>query len=488
MLTGHLARASLGFLVLLVGGCRFGDAPKGSPVSSTTLNVGLGGLNAAGEEFGVRQIVRNQSVEPLVKYDESGRPIPFLAERWALSDDGRKLTIQLRSATFHDGSPVTAVDVVQVLGKSLPQVFGPLYEDVSSIDAVAERELVVTFKRRSAFAIEGLDIQVTKAGDPSIGTGPFRLDTATDNPVEMIANNSYYLGKPAVDRLVLKPYPSIRAAWADLLRGQVDMLYEVGVDAIDSLEPSSQVKLYSFKRHYVTVALFNMRRPVLQDPRLRRALNAGVDRERLVADALGGLGRPALSAVWPDHWARNSQGAQFTYAPERMDHGKQHLALTCIFPTALSERLALMLQRQLQSLGVDLMLTSLPLDQFVKRVADADYDILLTEVIAGPSLIRPYLFWHSKGPYNYGGFNSPEVDAALDSIRHAENDDGYRAGVDRFQQAIAKDPPAIFLTWSERARAVSTAFDVPVEASGRDILSSIHLWRPAVKPTTAAVN
>ena len=36
-----------------------------------------------------------------------------------------------------------------------------------------------------------------------------------------------------------KPYPSVRAAWADMLRGDVDMLYEVGVDALDSLEPST---------------------------------------------------------------------------------------------------------------------------------------------------------------------------------------------------------------------------------------------------------
>lgn len=484
----HLARVSLGSLLLLIGGCRPVDVPQGRPTSSTILTLGLGGLDGAGEQLGVRQIVRNQSVEPLVKYDESGRPIPFLAERWALSEDGRNLTIQLRPATFHDGSPVTAADVAQVLSTTLPQIFGPLYEDVSSIDARSERELVVTFKRRSAFAIEGLDIQVTKTGDPTIGTGPFQRDLQTGDRVEMIANNNYYLGKPAVDRLVLKPYPSVRAAWADLLRGQVDMLYEVGVDAIDSLEPSSRVKLYSFRRHYVTVALFNMRRPALKDSGLRRALNAAVDRDSLVLDALGGLGRPAFGPVWPDHWALNSQAAQFAYQPHRVDQGKSHVPLRCIFPSAISERLALVLQRQLQSVGVDLVLESLPLDEFSKRISSADYDILLTEVIAGPSLIRPYLFWHSKGPYNYGGFNSPEVDAALDSIRRAENDDGYRAGVNRFQQAIAIDPPAIFLTWSERARAVSTAFEVPVEASGRDILSSIHLWRPAGKPTTAAVN
>ena len=56
-------------------------------------------------------------------------------------------------------------------------------------------------------------------------------------------------------------------------------------------------------------------------------------------------------------------------------------------------------------------------------------------------------------------------------------DEEYRAAVHGFQQAIVQDPPAIFLAWSERARAVSRRFDVPVEP-GRDILTTLRLWRP----------
>ena len=41
----------------------------------------------------------------------------------------------------------------------------------------------------------------------------------------------------AVDRIVLKPYDSFRGAWADMLRGKVDMLYEVGLEGLDSLQP-----------------------------------------------------------------------------------------------------------------------------------------------------------------------------------------------------------------------------------------------------------
>jgi len=75
-------------------------------------------------------------------------------------------------------------------------------------------------------------------------------------------------------------------------------------------------------------------------------------------------------------------------------------------------------------------------------------------------------------------------DAALDRVRHAANDDEYRAGVAAFQRAMIDDPPAIFLAWSQRARAVSSRFEVPVEP-GRDVLGTLRLWRPAADKQTS---
>jgi hypothetical protein len=72
---------------------------------------------------------------------------------------------------------------------------------------------------------------------------------------------------------------------------------------------------------------------------------------------------------------------------------------------------------------------------------------------------------------------SRSQDDALDAIRHAKSDDEYAAGVRGFQQAILDDPPAIFLAWDERARAVSRRFEVPAEP-GVDILGTLRSWRP----------
>jgi ABC-type transport system substrate-binding protein len=302
----------------------------------------------------------------------------------------------------------------------------------------------------------------------------------------LIANEHYSGGKPNLTQIELRPYSSIRAAWADLLRGNVDMLYEVGVDALSSLEPSSRVRVMSYRRHYQLLVLFNVKRPPLRDAAFRRQLNRSIDRRLLIGDSQGGRGTPSQGPIWPDHWAA-PQDAGFAYSPTQLADPSHPIRLTCVIADPTHERVAIALQRQLQSVGVYLDLRIEGAETSLKRVSDGDFDLVLLEAISAPNLLRPYLFWHSKGPYNYGGFSSIAVDTALDTVRHALSDDVYVAGVAAFQRAIVDDPPALFLAWSERARAVSTAFDVQAEA-GRDPLVTLRMWRPSVPATGTAGN
>ena len=57
-------------------------------------------------------------------------------------------------------------------------------------------------------------------------------------------------------------------------------------------------------------------------------------------------------------------------------------------------------------------------------------------------------------------FASPDVDRALDAIRYSVDEASYKQGVRLLQEAIVRDPPALFLAWEERARAVSRRFEV----------------------------
>jgi SAM-dependent methyltransferase len=281
----------------------------------------------------------------------------------------------------------------------------------------------------------------------------------------------YYGGRPAVDQVEIKPYASVRAAWADLLRGQVDVLYDVGVDALDSLEMSKDVKVYEFPRGYAFMLLLNLRKPSLQDPALRRALNDAIDRESLVSEIFRSHGTAATGPVWPQNWAYDKELPKFSYQPRLIDERGKRLKIKCLFGDASHERLAIAVQRELQAIGVDLELEMLPGSQLFARVQSGDFEAILADAIQGPNLVPPYLFWHSQGPFNWGHYANPQVDAALDSIRHAADDAQYKAGVAAFQHAIVDDPPAVL---RELARVVRPGGTI----AGLEFAVPRGVWRP----------
>jgi ABC-type transport system substrate-binding protein len=94
-------------------------------------------------------------------------------------------------------------------------------------------------------------------------------------------------------------------------------------------------------------------------------------------------------------------------------------------------------------------------------------------------LLRPYQFWHSDGVFNPGGLGNASIDAALDRLRDAASDSELGVAAAEVQQTFIDDPPAIFLAWIERARAVSKRFRVVTDPGRPDVLGTMRLWKPA---------
>ncbi len=476
--------AAIGALTsVLVCGSAACRSPKASDpqAASATLRIGVstGQMAAADAQNGVRQVTQNQSVEGLVKIGEDGKPTPWLADHWEFSPDGRILKIYLRPALkYHDGSAVTAQSVVTVLDKTLPRFMGAVFTDVERIRAVGDLEIEVSLRQHSPFVLEAMELQFRSPAPASAGTGPFK-PVGPSSPTELQANDQYYLGRPTINRLTVNTYPTARAAWAEMLRDHLDMLYEVSPDALDTFERSNQIQVFTAISHYQYALIFNTKNPILRSPAVRRALSEAIDRDAFVRQALNGHGVASSGPIWPQHWSLGPNSEQFPFDPARAAKAlaAQRLRFTCLVPPDY-ERMALVVKRQLDQINVAMDIQEAPPDQILDAVAKRDFDAVLTDMISGPSLFRAFLWWHS-GSANPSGFSSTAVDAALDSIRHAASDDEYRTGVASFQRAVIEDPPAIFLAWSQHARAVSKRFAVMDADKGRDILSTLRLWRPS---------
>jgi peptide/nickel transport system substrate-binding protein len=467
--------------VLVLAGCRSEHpAEPSSPVD--TIRIGFGLASSQTVDVGLLDTARSITQERLLVFGSDGRPLPRLAESWSTSEDGLMLELRLREGvTFHDGSPLTPELIRDRLKRDLPNYMADSFEDVQDVAVGANGAVQIRMNRISSFVMESLDVFIEGPGDPPTGTGPFYFSELSGNQVEVRANDRYYGGKPSIERILIQPYSSVRTAWAEMLRGNIDMLYEVGVDALDLIEPSSGVQIFAFERPYAYMAVLNARRPFFRSPVIRHALNMAVDRETFISKALNSHGKPAISPIWPRHWASDPDMPTFSYqpAPEVL----KGLEFRCLFSDSSVERQALELQRQLSEVGVTVELEFVPVDQVLSLLEKGEFDAFLGDIGIAPTMIRPFQFWYSGARYNWGGFSSATVDAALDRIRHAPDDKNYKAAVSELHRAILEDPPAIFLAWSERARAVSTRFEVPAKP-GSDILGTLRLWRPVADKQT----
>ena len=473
-----------------------------APVTVVTLTIGVPNIAGQDPVRGIQAVAGLISLEGLVTVGRDGRAIPRLAESWSSSSDGMTWTFKLRpTSLFHDGTAADAHAVKASLERSIASLdrdLSPGLADILAIDTPSPHELVIRLRNQSTFLLDDLGVAIRKnaANGQAVGTGPYVTSAPVEGQIALLAFDRHYRGTPNIGRVVVRPYPTVRTAWAAMMRGEIDFLYEVGQDAREFIEGEASTTVFPFLRHYVYGVIFNARRDIFRDPRVRRALNFAVDRQAIVQQAFKGRGKPTGVPAWPEHWAFDQTGEGSPYDPARaaailesvgMRQLRQtpgrppaKLHFTCLFPENLPlwERLALLVQRDLARIGVDMQLESLPIREFSARLGSGNFDTVLLEQIVGNSASRPFSFWHSASRLNAWGFQSPAIDRALDDLRLATNDAEYREAFRQFQQQTLDDPPEIVLALGEISRAVSKRFEV-VAPEGSDILPTIADWRLA---------
>jgi peptide/nickel transport system substrate-binding protein/oligopeptide transport system substrate-binding protein len=83
------------------------------------------------------QLVRSATAEGLVGFDERGRVIPALADRWIVTEDGLSYIFRLRDGTWPDKTALTGDTARAALLQAISGVRGtPLGADLAAIDEV----------------------------------------------------------------------------------------------------------------------------------------------------------------------------------------------------------------------------------------------------------------------------------------------------------------------------------------------------------------
>lgn len=253
------------------------------------------------------------------------------AEEPEASEDGLTYTFQLREdVTFHDGSEMTAEDVVFSLdrGRFLqhPEGASFLLGGIESVEATGDysvevtlSEPDVTFLSKLAYTVatilpsdgpyEAPEEAVTEAQaaeefineDEFIGTGPYQLTELREGEsITLEAFGEYWGETPANDRVLVQFFGESAQLQASLEAGEIDVAFRhLNPEQRQSLEGSEEIQTIEGEGAFIRYIVLNTLLEPFDDPNVRKAMAAAIDRDRIVDEVLAGDGEALYSMVPP---------------------------------------------------------------------------------------------------------------------------------------------------------------------------------------------
>ena len=486
------------------------EAPKGG----TLRQAGFGGFDSlnpfinkgvAADEISLvyDTLTRRSLDEPFSEYG-------LLAQSIERAPDNSWVRFTLRpEARFHDGTPVTAADVVfsfETLMKDGAPQYRTYYADVAKAVAEGERRVRFDFRhtgnRELPLIVGQLPVLPKHAWDgrefnrtslePPLGSGPYRVAEvqagrsiryervkdwwAKDLPI----NRGFY----NFDTLVIDYYRDNTVALEALKAGQFDFWVESSAKswatAYDSpaIHDGRLIKEELANHNPVGMQgfVFNVRRPLFQDARVRQALGLLFDFEwtnrqlfygaytrtrsyfensELAATDLPGPDELKLLEPWraklppqvfdSEYQPPRSDGSGVIRDQRRqafellqaagwhldkdrmLDAGGKPVTIEFLIAQTEFERVLLPFKRNLASLGIDLQIRRADVSQYINRLRSRDFDLIVggfTQSNSPGNEQREY--WHSSsaddpGSRNFIGLKDPVVDALVEGLIKADS-------------------------------------------------------------------
>lgn len=430
----------------------------------------------------------------LYSYDNLGMLRSDVADTLKATDDGLTYTITLqKNVRWHDGQKLTARDIAQTIALIQNQkTRSPLYSSWRTIKVKVVNEYTVkfvlpapyaSFKHALTFPI--LPAHIVADIDPAlmresgfsyapIGSGPFKFrnlqstdDASTGRVVQMVMFDQYHRGKAYLDRFELRTYKDMKTLERAYDNAELNGAADVSFDA-NVFDNERKRRIVSPINNGV-YALLNNNNIYLKDKNIRKALQLGIDVDRVrkaLEMQVDGVDLPFIAAqVSTEKISRpkvDIKKAQQMLAKagwKNKDgtlYNKDQQKMTIKVTTtngAVIERAAKNIVTQLVELGVDASLdvidTREPGANFISNTLQPRaFDILVYELAIGgdPDV---FAYWHSSqstlAGYNFSGYENAVADAALASARERLDVKLRNAKYATFARQWLADAPAIGL-------------------------------------------
>jgi oligopeptide transport system substrate-binding protein len=438
-------------------------------------------------------------IEGLVAYDPVDlSPVPGVAERWELSEDGRTYTFHLRAdARWSNGEPVVAQDFVRSWQRMLTPALAADYAymlfyvegaeeyytgtltDFAQVGfrAPDARTVEIRLKERVAFFLElichyawypvhiptvekfgGLERKGTawtRVGN-FVGNGPFVLEEWRPNQRITVAKSPTYWDRDTVrlNRIVYYPVENQETVERMFRTGQLHVTDSVPLSKIETYRRDHPELIHIHPYLGTMYARVNITTPHLRDARVRRALAYAIDREVLTTHVNRSGKIPAYAItppgaggfVPPEGFRGTIEQARALLAEAGHPGGQGLGRIEMLFPTSENGRLiAEAIQEMWRTqLGVDVQLVNQEWKVYLDSMNTLNYQIALGVWIG--DYPDPYTFldlFKSNSGNNRTGFADTEYDRLLAEALAAPDEARRMAIYTRLEEILAEQAPLL---------------------------------------------
>lgn len=518
----------------LLGRPAFADTPPSKPTGRIVIGFSQEPtvFNPLMPRIEVDDGVHFSLFDALFRIDPEGRFQPALAaevpttENGGISKDGLEWRIKLRDdVKWHDGTPFTAEDVKFTLELVVDPNFRSWrtagHSLVRNITVVSPTEL--TWQMETAFApylsiladtfivpkhvLEPeQDRNTAPFNNAPIGTGPFKwANRVAGDHLELVANPDYYGEGPYVERLVYKYIPDLTVLYTQFKSGDIDIIGSqyITPDNFDEAKklPGKVVNLVPSAT--VECIYLNLGRPQFQDPAVRQAIYAALDKPTIIDALYYGLPTPTESYMPQQSFYYNPDLPKHEYNLERARElldgagwkpgsdgirAKDGVRLSFTNSTTsgnhLREQTQQFIQQSLAEIGIEMSISNLPpAVMWGEYWTKSQFDTVIVGIIfmtgADPDVTSRF---HSgaitiKGGRgaNNGQYANEEVDTLLEEGGRTFDPEARRAIYNKVQEKIRADLPLlpIFQTVTVRGHKAGIEGIVP------NINTRIDTWHAA---------
>lgn len=228
-------------------------------------------------------IARKLLLDGLTRLDAQGTVQPALAIRWTSESNNHRWQFWLRPGVhFHNGAALNATAAIAALnaicGSGCP--WTTVQPAGASIVFTSESPMP---NLDSLLAEDAYLIYLNDTGDGRtqtccVGTGPFELPQTSSSVFALIANDSYWQGRPFIDKIEIIAHKSIHDQGLDLTLGRADLV-EVPAEQIRQARDQRLTVVTSQPTELIALAVTDS--GVLGNPALRTSIALAVDRAAL---------------------------------------------------------------------------------------------------------------------------------------------------------------------------------------------------------------